>query len=674
MYRQIIDRSEPLRHLQTEWLLTNGLGGFAFGTALGANTRRYHGLLVASTIPPLGRVVALHSVIEQLITPDGPVNLALPQFELPQGEARSGAPNDDMAGNVADESPYAMPAGQRCYLLRFEHEPPNRALWVYRVGQVVIEKELAIRPWGNVAELSYCLRHIPGPMTLRLRPMVALRDFHALRHERDGAPACDAVGRNNFKLTQDGVTMSLEGLGGSNMERVRDPQWWRNFTYEQDAKRGQDFTEDVFSPGVYEAKVTRGQADVVILKATVENTKRIWPDPPRRSAPVAHPARPQHAAKDLLRVAADQFIASRLDDGAWHTTVLAGFPWFADWGRDTMICLPGLLIAPGRLDEAKSTLALFARHIRNGLVPNRFDDYGGEPEYNTVDASLWFIHAVHELHKANAALVDDALRNACKKIIASYRHGTDFNIRMDDDGLIACGSPETQLTWMDAKRNGIAFTPRHGKPVEIAALWHHALRCGAKLGVGDDLGSLADRVAESIRTKFWWNERNCLHDVLMPTGGGWKADDLARPNQLFAVSLEHSPLSQQQQQGVVNIARETLLTPVGLRTLAPGSPKYVGRYEGDMMQRDAAYHNGTVWPWLIGPYCEALLRSENFSDDAKLEVRETIAPLLADLNNGCLGQLAEIYDGDEPRHADGCPAQAWSVAEMLRVLMLIEGA
>jgi len=663
MYRSIIDSAEPLRHLTTEWLLTNGLGGFAMGTALGANTRRYHGLLIAPMMPPLNRVVALHSVIEQLVTPDGPVDLAMPQFEVREANENS---------EIDDE----LPPGKRCHLLRFEVSPPTRTLWVYRVGQVIIEKELVLRPWGNVAELSYCLRHIPGPMTLRLRPLVALRDFHSLRKESDGPPTCEQIGKGGFTLQRDDMKLTLEGLGGSSIERVSEPDWWRNLTYQEDAARGQDFREDVFSPGVYEARVTRGQADVVILKASFENTAKKWPDPPTRSIGLPNPTGRALPPTESLRVAADQFIASRLDDSHWHTTVLAGFPWFADWGRDTMISLPGLLIASGRLDEAQSALKLFARHMHKGLVPNRFDDYGGSPEYNTVDASLWFVHAVHALAKVNDALVDDALRFACWNVITAYRDGTDNNIHMDDDGLIIAGGPDTQLTWMDAKRDGIVMTPRHGKPVEIQALWHHALRCAVELlptaPENVEFEAIAERAAKSFRDKFWWPERNCLHDVLKESNGAWQGDGALRPNQLFAVSLGSDLLSQDQQRAVVSAAREKLLTPVGVRTLAPGSDGYIGRYEGDMMQRDRAYHNGTVWPWLIGPYCEALLRSQDFSDDAKEQVRNTLQPLITELHTGCLGQLAEIYDGDPPHRPAGCPAQAWSVAEVLRVLTLID--
>jgi predicted glycogen debranching enzyme len=672
MYRVIIDRTAPLRHLRAEWLLTSGLGGFAMGTALGANTRRYHGLLVATMAPPLGRVVALHSVVEQLVTTDGPVDLATPLFEL-HGAANS---NRHASDGDSDDGANALPPAKRCHLLRFEVSPPSRALWVYRVGQVVIEKELVLRPWGNVAELSYCLRHIPGPMTLRLRPLVAMRDYHGLGRESDGPPAVECVGRGAFAMRRHDITLTLEGLGGSSLDRVSEPEWWRKLTYEEDARRGQEHHEDVYSPGLYEARVTRGQADVVILKASAENAQHGWPDPPARSARTPRPAQRADSHADKLRIAADQFIASRLDGETWRTTVLAGFPWFADWGRDTMISLPGLLIASGRLVEAKSVLTLFARHMRRGLVPNRFDDYGGEPEYNTVDASLWFVHAVHALFKADASLIDDALHFACWSVISSYRDGTDFDIRMDDDGLIAAGNRDTQITWMDARRDGIVFTPRNGKAVEIAALWHHALRCAAEMMPDaperDEFEALAARAAESMRTKFWWSERNCLHDVLVPADGDWRPDNRLRPNQLFAVSLHPSPLTAEQQRGVVNAARQHLLTPFGMRTLEPAHPDYVGRFEGDMPQRDAAYHNGTVWPWLIGPYCEALLRSEDFSSAAKHEARETISPLLATLNTDCLGQVAEVYDGDEPHRADGCPAQAWSVAELLRVLTLLE--
>jgi predicted glycogen debranching enzyme len=368
-------------------------------------------------------------------------------------------------------------------------------------------------------------------------------------------------------------------------------------------------------------------------------------------------------------------------------TILAGYPWFADWGRDAMISLPGLLLTTGRYADARRVLAGFARHARDGIIPNCFDDKGGGGEgggalYNPVDASLWFVHAACASLSASGDREGfrGRIRDACLDVIDAYKHGT-TNIRMDDDALIAAGDETTQLTWMDAKRDGVTFTPRHGKAVEINALWHHDLLALADAiepddaARADELRLLAGRVAESFRRVFWNEDKQCCFDAVSPDG---TCSGEIRPNQIFAVSLEHSPLDDEQQRGVVEAVRRCLLTRHGLRTLDPAEPGYHGRYEGSMFERDAAYHNGTVWPWLIGPYVEAVLRVGRFSVPAIEHAREALAPLIAYLQEGrCPGQLPEVFDGDDtpehPQRPDGCPAQAWSVAEVLRAYAMVAG-
>ncbi len=388
------------------------------------------------------------------------------------------------------------------------------------------------------------------------------------------------------------------------------------------------------------------------------------------------PLRRRRARRERLAIAARQFVVTRRrGEDAW-STIIAGYPWFADWGRDSMISLPGLLLESGRLEEARSVLHTFARHVHHGLVPNRFADDGGTPEYNSVDASLWFVHGVRQLLERDDWPDVGELLAACRSIVEAFRDGTDFGIHQTDDGLIAAGDPSTQLTWMDAKRDGITFTPRHGKAVEINALWYNALLALSEMTADQrdqaQLEAQAETVKHAFREAFWWPQQECCHDVLMPVDGGWAPDSTLRPNQIFAVSLPRSPLTKEQQQGVVAAVKAHLLTPAGLRTLSPEDPAYKGRYEGDLMQRDAAYHQGTVWPWLLGPFAEAWLRVNDFSAEAKAEVRGMIQPLLEDLDRGGLGQVAEVYDGDSPQRPSGCPAQAWSVAELLRILNMIE--
>jgi predicted glycogen debranching enzyme len=399
-----------------------------------------------------------------------------------------------------------------------------------------------------------------------------------------------------------------------------------------------------------------------------------------------------------LAAASDAFVVARASPGTGEldqTSIIAGYPWFADWGRDTSVSLPGLMLATGRLDEAKRTLLAFASHRRNGIVPNVFNDRTGEPEYNTVDASLWFILGACAFRKATVkgdrAAWDGHLAPACLDIVSCYRRGTDFNIAMDpQDKLITAGTSATQLTWMDARRDGVTFTPRHGKAIEINALWHAAL---CELGeairdtdaaMGASLRDLAAAVGKSIRTLFWNERMGCLYDCLAPSDGGspgWTPTQDVRPNQLFAVSLAPSPLTIEQQRGVLTVVRERLLTPYGVRTLDPADPNYRGRYEGNLFERDRAYHNGTAWPWLLGPYAEAVLRVGGFTDAARREARGVLEPILAEMSisptrggpRGCVGQIAEIYDGNAPQRPQGCPAQAWSVAEVLRVTLMAAG-
>ena len=354
-----------------------------------------------------------------------------------------------------------------------------------------------------------------------------------------------------------------------------------------------------------------------------------------------------------------------------------------------MISMVGLMIATRRLDEARGCLKTFAAYVDQGMIPNLFDDYGGPPQYNTVDASLWFLHACGEYLAASGdhAALRSELLPACHEIVRAYRTGTRFGIRMDPaDGLIQAGDETTQLTWMDAKRDGVVFTPRHGKAVEINALWHHGLlrlakaseTCGFAAPAGQspaELRELAARVATSFRAAFWFEQEQRLHDCLQADGrGGWKPVPQVRPNQIFAVSLEHSALEPAQRREVVENVRRHHVTPFGLRTLASSDPGYRGRFEGNMMSRDGAYHNGTVWPWLIGPFCEAVLRVGEFSETSRADVRRLLEPLIGSTRpgggGGCIGQIAEVYDGDEPRRAQGCVAQAWSIAETLRLAVL----
>ncbi len=663
-----IDPADPAsirRALETEWLLSNGLGGYAMGTALGVNTRRYHGLLVAATKPPVGRVVALHSMIEQLILPrDGGgeigaeevIDLSTQQFIGPDGD------------------PMLHPGGWR-KLEQFECDSVgNVARWSFRVGGGRVQRAVTVAKGRNAIAIDYSI-DLPGPWRLFLRPLIAGRDIHHLNGQ---LPSDEQVVRALKEEPMLWVPLHIEDAS----EWTLDIQDWRNFGYPRDRERGQDWTESVTSP-YYWNVVGSGRATVHLDAPAV-----LYGDRSRRP-PKGSQFATETSSSPTLTQAASQFLVERWGKVGTHT-IIAGYPWFSDWGRDTMIALPGLLLCTQRYDEARGALLTFARHMRRGLVPNMFDE-SGAGHYNTVDASLWFVHAVREWWRAQSPSprgrgeVDAELLVACRAVIASYRDGTDFDIRMDRDGLIVAGNAETQLTWMDAKRAGVVFTPRHGKAVEINALWFNALHAMAEMTDEEterhELIDLSRRVEASFREAFWWNDRQCLHDCLVPDDGSREGaeqrfvfDGKLRPNQIFAVSLPFSPLRREQQRAVVEVVTQRLLTPFGLRTLDRDDADYRGRFEGDLFQRDAAYHQGTVWPWLIGPYGEAYLRVHDFSDEAKAHARQLLQPLLDEMNSleggRCLGQIAEVYDGDAPQRPAGCPAQAWSVAEVLRLSML----
>lgn len=722
--------------LRREWFLTNGLGGFASGTALAIPQRRYHAWLIGALKPPVGRVVGLNSMVEAVIlkpggnVPGGEQRLEFSSFEFP------GNAEPSRAGDQAGPSQVISPSGHS-YLQRFEKDVACR--WIYRCGPVDFTRELILVHHKNVAIVRYKVTSARHAARLELRPLAALRDFHELVRQTDRKNDYSALcGGGTCDVSTPAGRLSLSTNSGS---FVQDRQWWFNFRYPRDQERGQDGVEDLFSPGWFSIDIAPGKEQQVEIVASLMAPG----DRPSRAstagltfegalkaerarladllhavaAPIAalekNPIPEAGAIVSALVQSSDQFIVRRVKSivpgaramagvapvGAAENaaspdadcSVIAGYPWFSDWGRDTMISLPGLFLTTGRFDEARRVLETFANLTRRGLVPNCFDNGSGDAEYNTVDASLWFLHAARSLQVAmlNAGKPDPAsenspIRRACVAILEAYQNGTDFNIRMDPkDGLITAGDIGTQLTWMDAKRDGVVFTPRHGKPVEINALWYSGLSVIADMLDTDrprssrELRQFAERAGKSFREQFWNASKQCLHDVLTPTAGGFAPNSQIRPNQIFACSLPYSPLDQSQKEAVLRVVTEKLLTPQGLRTLSPDDSHYVPRFEGPLFQRDGAYHNGTVWPWLIGPYAEAVLRVGNFSDSAKSAALSSLKPLLemvAPSNGGgpSYGEIPEIYDGEasstRPRRPDGCFAQAWSVAETLRTLFL----
>jgi predicted glycogen debranching enzyme len=627
-------------HRSQEWLLTNGLGGFASSTVLGCNTRRYHGLLCAATLPPVGRIMTVNR-INEIIYLDGDDKKI---HELGITQCRD----------------CFHPRGEQ-YLRHFKLD--DTATWEFDVDGVSVVKELQLVWMKNIAAVRY--RVDPGPkrhVKLALLPFIGLRDFHSERHA-DGSHFDVEIFARGVDVRNAGNPLAARIVADAGAFQKMDGWWYGNF-YAVEADRGLDCFEDLFSPGRF---VIEGDGPFSItLWISLDAIEPLdWDGQlaQRRGAIIAAASSPPPGGsldqRRLIRAANDFIVARKAPNGSEGTTVVAGYPWFADWGRDTMISLPGLLLATGRFKQAQQVLTVFAQYVSEGMIPNRFDDYTNEPHYNTVDASLWFIHAAFEYLRLShdGPTFEQKLLPACQAILSGYQKGTRFNIAMDpNDGLITQGDAKTQLTWMDAKQGDTAFTPRQGKAVEINALWYHALMLLHQT-------ELAGRVRESFCKAFWISPFRGLSDV---SNGDWR-DNSIRPNQIFAVSLPNSPLTNAQQSAVVEIVRRELLTPMGLRTLSSSDQNYKGRYGGSPWDRDSAYHNGTVWPWLIGPFLSAYLRVNKSSDESIEQAKKWLYPLIDQMQVGSIGQIPEICEGSPPHAPRGCPAQAWSVAEVLRL-------
>lgn len=599
-----------------EWLETNGTGAFAMGTIAGVNTRRYHGLLVASLNPPVERYVMLARVEEELVQESG--STALGACQYPSTVSPRGFEN----------------------LEQFEAEPC--ATWRFCANGAGVEKQVYLVERRQAVVLRY---RADRPVRLRVRPFLAFRDYHSLTQANSSLNQSTAVSAGRVRVEPYHGLPPLDFHFAGRFES--DPHWYHNTEYLEEMERGLDFREDLFSPGVLTLDLVPGEWASVC--ASVDGTQ--CGEPPRAKR--------------------EAFVVQRADG---KPTIIAGYPWFTDWGRDTMISLPGLLIAPGRLEEARDIIDNFLAYLNNGLLPNRFPDAGHLPEYNTADATLWMFQAMRQWLKAGGdrTFLRDVFYPAARSVIEWHHRGTSYNIHVDpEDGLLVAGTPGTQLTWMDAKVGDWVVTPRHGKPVEINALWHSALRLMAEWGraVDDDAHAEAyleeaDQVRASFRKAFWNESRQCLYDVLGPDG----PVDKIRPNQIFAVSLPHTLLDLEHQQAIVRVVQRELLTPVGLRTLEPSDSEYKGRYQGSAWDRDGAYHQGTVWPWLLGPFIDAYFKAFGLTPETRAYCLGLVEKLEAGAaHGGCVTSIAEIYDGDEPRFPRGCPAQAWSVAEIARV-------
>lgn len=621
---------EPNLASKKEWIETDGLGGYASGTICGLRTRRYHALFLAALRPPTERRTLVQSLEEYVSRGREDIALSshryLPDVIYPDGLWR-----------LTEFRLYPWPT------------------WVYAFTwesgeESVIEKEILV-PRGEAAVLVTWTLKKGAPMNLKVNPLLSCRDHHA-------AARFNNLIDTGYRPSPHGVSWkpypaSPAIFGNHNGVYRHAPDWYMNFTYDVERERGLDTIEDLWSPGTITYELSTGKPAALFFaledhapsapKIKAKEKKRRGPDPVTLT--------------EVLDRSAEAYIVER----GKGRTIVAGYPWFTDWGRDTFIAMRGLLLARKDYATAKKILLEWAGHVNEGMLPNHFPDEGENPVFNSVDASLWFVIVAGEYQTA-VGKSDAKLIRAMSAIMKGYIEGTRYGIGLDTDGLMRAGVDGWQLTWMDAKVDDECFTPRIGKPVEIQALWLNAL---AMMGDEPQWKKLLTQGRTSFRKRFWNARLDCLYDVVDSPNG----DDAAiRPNQIFAVSLPLALLGAKEARAVVDAVERDLLTPLGLRTLAPLDPNYIGLYTGDRRTRDAAYHNGPVWPWLLGPFIEAWVKVRKSSKSARHEARQFLAEIEAHIGEAGLGHISEIVDGDAPHEPRGCPFQAWSVGETLRIL------
>jgi len=655
--QQQVQKNNPEKLIETEWLLANRRGGFACGTLCGCNTRRYHGLLTGTLAPPAKRIVALANCLETIAAENQQYNLNNFEFDPPSNEKFE-----------------PLPSGFRKDVgVHFD----------YTGDQFNLTKSIYLLPEDDITAIVYEFSGIQQKFEFIVRPFAAMRNYHSLARAGDNFYIewqDDFLAVKNRNLPKGQLLLATD-----EMAFIENKQWWYNFFYRQEKARGFDYTEDLFSPGFFRRTID-GPVRIVLWagfgsgdisqKMTGLDADVIADDLKLRHKQLLSGLKVKDPVVQSLAVSADQFVIDRQINNLKTKSILAGFPWFMDWGRDAFIALEGILLCCGRYEEACSVLLNFTCNADEGMIANFFGDDESGAHFNSIDASLWFIHAAFRYYKTSGDLrgFSSKLMPVIRWIIDSYQQGTKFDIKADTDGLITGGSVDTQLTWMDAKFDNIAFTPRQGKAVEVNALWYNAICNCAEFYrsrnavMAEKFSKMADRIAHNFCSCFWYQEGQYLYDCVTDDF----RDTSIRPNQILAVSLPFSPLSSQQQKAVTDCVEENLLTPFGLRTLTISDKKYKGKYEGGPEERDSAYHQGTVWAWLIGPFIEAYLKINNHSKQSKNTCAGWLQPLIEHLrSDGCIGSISEIFDGDSPYEPRGAFAQAWSVAEVLRAYLLI---
>ena len=649
-----------------EWLVTNGLGGYAFGTIAGHQTRCYHGLLVAALQPPLGRTILLANL-------DETVRYGSQEFDL--------FTNRWADGTVA-------PEGYR-NIERF-HLEGTTPVWTFALGDAQLEKRIFMQSGANTTYVLYRLVRASAPVGLSIKVLADYGDEHCVTTGRTRPMEVMQVERGLQVVAFDGVAPFYVLSDSAAATPARN--WYRNFDLAAERARGLPDRTDHFFAGEFRATIAPGDS-LTMVASTAANPSLIGEAALAKhqseagallarffaANPGTTPAarKPSPPAIQQLVLAADQFIAARPLDGADDAkTILAGYPWFSDWGRDAMIALPGLCLATGRPWLARNILRTYSHFVSEGMLPNQFPRAGEAPAYNSVDAALWYFEAVRQYFEATSDVgLLHELFPVLSAILDAHVRGTRYNIHVDPaDGLLFAGEEGVQLTWMDAKVSGRVVTPRIGKPVEVNALWLNAAATMARFAraLGQD-DARYETLAGSARagfSRFWNAEKQFCFDVIDAPGSPDGKDGTLRPNQIFAVSLPQSALTPEQRRAVVDVCARELLTSFGLRSLAKGEPGYRGRYAGSPEERDAAYHQGTIWGWLLGPFALAHLRVYGNAAEAI----SFLEPLIGQIKAAGLGTASEIFDGDPPFNPNGCIAQAWTVGETLRAWRAIDAA
>lgn len=631
--------------IRKEWLLTNGIGGFAASALICANTRRYHGLLTATLKPPVQRHLILSKIDESIEIDGESFNL----FSFSTGS-------------------FVMNGFKHLQRVLIEPLPT----FVYSIKDVLIEKTISMVHGENTVVLGYRIINGGSRLKLRLSPLVNFREYHNtsqryhMRFSQFSYNGGTIIKPYDLDIE---INLSCPGENFTPQENC----WFEGMFYDMEQERGLDCKEDHYIPGWFDIIVESGQDKYIYFTATIEKDRKITDaaflieNEKARLKALKDKSGFKDGFAEALAVSADNFIVYRKSTGA--KTIIAGYPWFTDWGRDTMIALSGLTLVTGRFRDAEQILSTFSKHVKYGLIPNMFTDEGQEPSYNSVDAALWYFEAVNKylLYTGNYEFVRENLYGSMVQIINSFIKGTINNIYMDSDGLINAGDQTTQLTWMDAKVGSWVVTPRHGKAVEINALWYNALRIMSAFAEASGYDSstyedAAERVKISFEKSFWNDNEKCLYDVITEE----YRDDSVRPNQILSISLSYPVLGGDKAKAVVAKVWKELYTSYGLRTLSQKSDKYRGVYAGNQYSRDGAYHQGTVWVWLLGHFITAFKRVYGSEGKYGEIMKAFIAPFRDHLKDACVGSISEIFDGDEPLTPRGCFAQAWSVSEVLR--------